>query len=52
MAVTVASIIGAVIANALAFASSQVAAKALSVNGGSMEEVKQHNAALEQLKKN
>ena len=51
MAVAVASIIGAAIANALAFTGSQVVAKALSGNGGSMEEVKRHNAALEQLQK-
>ena len=48
MAVAVASIIGAAIA--LTFTGSQVAAKALSGDGGSMEEVKQHTAALKQLK--
>ena len=37
------------IANALAFTGSQIAASALGGAGGSIEEVKRHNAALEQL---
>ena len=39
------------IAKALAFTGSQVAAKSLGANDSSMEEVKRHNAALEQLQK-
>ena len=42
---------GGAIANALAFTSSQVVARALDGDAGSLEEVKQHNAALEQLQK-
>ena len=51
MAVAVASIIGGVIADAFAFTDSQVAARALGGDGGSLEEVKQHNAALNITKK-
>ena len=49
MAVAVASTIGGAIANTLAFNVSQVAARALGGDGGSLEEVKLHNAALKQL---
>ena len=51
MAVAVVSIIGGAIANTLAFTGSQVAARVLGGDGGSIEEVKRHNAALEQLQK-
>ena len=47
MAIAVASIIGGAVANALAFTGSQVATRVLGVYCGSMEEVKQHNAAIE-----
>ena len=49
MAVAIASIIGDVVANAHAFTGSQVAARAIGGNGRSVEEVKQHYAALKQL---
>ena len=51
MAAAVASIIGGVTADALAFTGSQVAAKALGGDGGSIKEVKRHNEALKQLQK-
>ena len=39
------------VANALAFTGSQVIARALGDDGGSIEEMKQNNTALEQLEK-
>ena len=51
MAVTVATIIGGAIVIALGFTSSQVVAKALGGNVGSIEDVKRHNATFEQLQK-
>ena len=51
MAAAVASFISGAIANAFAFTGSQVAAKALGADRGSMKEVNRHNAALELLEK-
>ena len=50
MVAAVAIIIGGAIAYALAFTGSQVATKAFGGDGGSLKEVKRHEAALKQQK--
>ena len=44
MTIAIASIIGGAVANVFAFTDSQVAARILGGDGGSMEEVKRHNS--------